>query len=301
MSPSNIFEELTVLHKSTVLLIVTVTAWVVGGTGSDQKAQVSTLKNKVSGSASVEVPQYDVISIHPVDMAKDTSGWGLAFDAGHFRGYQVTASMLIWAATGITDLNRIKGTPAWASKTKYTIDAKVTQSDVASLSLDTETKQAMLLALLRSRFQYASHYERAESPALALVVVNGGAKHLTPHASGSKPNTSRSCWSGLSRPGFMKAEGCSMDELTAQLDVVDNRSVINQTGLTALYDFDLHFDNNATSFLVNGWTTPVVHDPAAEWPSLYEALPRQLGLKLKPVKAALPILVIDHLEPASDN
>ncbi len=92
-----------------------------------------------------------------------------------------------------------------------------------------------------------------------------------------------------------------MADLATELNVVDDRQVLDQTNLTEVYDFDLHFDNNATSFLVNGWTTPVLQEPNAEWPSLYVALPKQLGLKLKPTKALLPMLVIDHLDLPTDN
>lgn len=265
-----------------------------------QTAQLSTSAKAPPNSATAEMPHYDVVSIRPVDMTKDTSGVGLVFHPGQFWGFQVTPSMLIWAATGITDLHRIKGLPDWASKIKYTIDAKVTGDEAKSLSLDNRTKQALLLSILTSRFQYSGHYERAESPVLALVVANGGVKHMTPHTAGFT-SPSGSCWSGESRPGYRKAEGCRMADLVANLDVVDDRQVLNQTGLTGRYDFELHFDSLATSFLVNGWTTPVTHDPNAEWPSIYEALQEQLGLKLKPTKAELPVLVVDHLEFPTEN
>lgn len=266
-----------------------------------QTAQLPISPKEPPSSVMADAPHYDVVSIRPVDMTKDTSGWGFSFDPGHFKGYQITASKLIWAATGINDLHRIKGVPAWASETKYTIDAKVTSNEASSLSLDNQTKQALLLSILRSRFHYSGHYERAESPVLALVVANGGVKHMTPHIPGSTPTSSRACWSGKTRPGFIKAEGCSMADLAAFLDVVDDRQVFDQTDLTELYDFELHFDNNASSFLVNGWTSPVTPNPNAEWPSIYEAFPEQLGLKLKPAKAQLPVLVIDYLDPPTDN
>ncbi len=285
---------------NTALLAMGLSA-LIGQNLLSQTAQLPPSTKEPPSSATDEAPRYDVVSIRPVDMTKDTSGWGLAFDPGKFKGYQVTASMLIWAATGITDLHRIKGLPDWASKIKYTIDAKVTGDEAKSLSLDRQTKQALLLSILTSRFHYSGHYERAESPVLALVVANGGVKHMTPHIPGTKPTSPRSCWSGKSRPGYIKAEGCRMADLVANLDVIDDRQVLNQTDLTDRYDFELRFDNTATSFLVNGWTTPVTHDPNAEWPSIYEALQEQLGLKLKPTKAELPVLVVDHLEFPTEN
>ncbi len=67
------------------------------------------------------------------------------------------------------------------------------------------------------------------------------------------------------------------------------RPVIDRTGLVGSYDFTLHWiqspdaetDDNADSF--------------------HKALKDQLGLELKPARAPVDILVIDHVERPSEN
>jgi uncharacterized protein (TIGR03435 family) len=68
------------------------------------------------------------------------------------------------------------------------------------------------------------------------------------------------------------------------------RIVVDQTGLTGTYDFDLIWapDEGPTA------TVP----PAADQnrPSLFTALQEQLGLKLESRTGPVDVLVIDHVE-----
>jgi uncharacterized protein (TIGR03435 family) len=69
-----------------------------------------------------------------------------------------------------------------------------------------------------------------------------------------------------------------------------SRPVIDQTGLTGLYDFTLHWAFS-TADTENG-------DNAA---SFREALKNQLGLELKPARAPIDILIVDHVDHPSEN
>jgi uncharacterized protein (TIGR03435 family) len=70
------------------------------------------------------------------------------------------------------------------------------------------------------------------------------------------------------------------------------RTVIDKTGLTGLYDFELHW-------------TPEDATPAQalqySGPSIFTAVQEQLGLKLEPATDPLDILVIDSAEPPTPN
>jgi uncharacterized protein (TIGR03435 family) len=68
------------------------------------------------------------------------------------------------------------------------------------------------------------------------------------------------------------------------------RTVIDKTGLAGSYDLTLQFsreDNRDADV-----------DSA---PSIFTALPEQLGLKLQPAKGPVETLVVDHVEMPSEN
>jgi uncharacterized protein (TIGR03435 family) len=65
--------------------------------------------------------------------------------------------------------------------------------------------------------------------------------------------------------------------------------VFDETGLTGSYDFRLHWVFSRAS-------------PEQGGPSIFEALEKQLGLRLRPSKRPVDIFVIDHIEKApSEN
>jgi uncharacterized protein (TIGR03435 family) len=74
------------------------------------------------------------------------------------------------------------------------------------------------------------------------------------------------------------------------------RPVVDQTGLAGTYDFSLNWlpDRGGNP---SGATEPL----DAQGPPFEEALENRLGLKLKPIKAPIQTLVIDHVEQLSPN
>lgn len=68
--------------------------WPIGHNLMSQTPHLPTSATEPVSSSTAVGPYFDVVSIRPVDMTKDTSGWGLGFNQGHFKGYQITTSML---------------------------------------------------------------------------------------------------------------------------------------------------------------------------------------------------------------
>ena len=196
--------------------------------------------------------------------------------------------------------------PNWAGagpgETKYDITAKI--DDASGQSLDHLTgvqAQAMLLSILRDRFQFASHYETATLPALAMTVAKGGLKHMTPQEPRQTSHPEIPCLWIAGGVGHFKTDSCRISDLVLSLRQIDDLEVLDRTGLSGGYAFDLHYDETATASFWNGYRFPATNRENAEWPSLYKALPQQLGLRLVPIKENFQILVIDHLSPPSDN
>ena len=92
-----------------------------------------------------------------------------------------------------------------------------------------------------------------------------------------------------------------MAQLVNTLAQLVRRTVVDRTGLTGPWAFDLKFamDANQMPFApAPGAQLPPI-DPDA--PSIYTAVEEQLGLKLESTTAPLEVLVIDRVERPTDD
>jgi uncharacterized protein (TIGR03435 family) len=204
---------------------------------------------------------------------------------------------------GPFDARRLKGGPAWAYSSRYSIEAK------ADGIPGPQTMQGpMLRAMLEERFRLKTHREVEEVPMYALTVAKGGLK-LKPLQEGctqyvigmayadpslapdGKPwcvNRSRS--SGLD--WMIESAGQDTGGIAKMLSQALDRHVIDKTGITGLFSFHLEFakDENAPG-----------RGGAPSAPSVFTAVEQQLGLKLVPDKGPHGVIVIDSVDRPSDN
>ncbi len=87
------------------------------------------------------------------------------------------------------------------------------------------------------------------------------------------------------------------DAFSGALPLRLGRPVIDKTGLTGRFDFTLEWARESRTSAPSD--SPAPSDPLG--PTPIEALRDQLGLKLEPTKASLPILVIDRVERPFEN
>jgi uncharacterized protein (TIGR03435 family) len=82
-----------------------------------------------------------------------------------------------------------------------------------------------------------------------------------------------------------------MGELSLMMKLFMDRPVVDQTGLTGRYDFQLK------------WTTDESKAPTdgSAPPTIFTAVQEQLGLKLEAVKATTDVMVIDKVERPGEN
>jgi uncharacterized protein (TIGR03435 family) len=78
-----------------------------------------------------------------------------------------------------------------------------------------------------------------------------------------------------------------------------SRFVIDKTGLTGKFDIHLEVEISAETRQRLGLSADVLGPSTA--PPLPEALQRQLGLKLEPMKGPVGFLVVDHIERPSPD
>ena len=107
------------------------------------------------------------------------------------------------------------------------------------------------------------------------------------------------------RPGSITFRKSGTASLAAQLSLLAGRVVIDKTGLTSAYDFELHWAQEPGQGSPEAFGLPPVAADAppvdTNGPSIFTALQEQLGLRLEMQKGPVEILVIDHIEKASEN
>jgi uncharacterized protein (TIGR03435 family) len=95
----------------------------------------------------------------------------------------------------------------------------------------------------------------------------------------------------------MSSRGVTMSTLAVNLSVFTGRTVVDQTGYTQTFDYDLDWNPDATA-LGGG---PTATGSSSDRPSLFAALQEQLGLKLQSSRGPVEVLVIDHVERPTED
>lgn len=207
----------------------------------------------------------------------------------------VTMKTLIQQAYGVRDF-QIVGGPAWMGSDRYDITAKPEGAATP------EQVKVMIQALLADRFKLQFHRETKELPTYALVAAKGGPKlHASEETPGSDKPKQRQM---MMQRGQFNAQSAPISALANQLAQVLGRSVIDKTGLTGNYDFELKWTpDESTPGMMRGpgGDGPPPSSDAAPGMSIFTALQDQLGLKLESTKGPVEILVIERAEKASEN
>jgi uncharacterized protein (TIGR03435 family) len=102
--------------------------------------------------------------------------------------------------------------------------------------------------------------------------------------------------------GRFRAGGTNMTQFAASLSGDAQRVVIDKTGLTGFYDVVLTY-TPAPGQLPLAPPPPGVELPSIDpnGPSLFTAIQEQLGLKLESTRGPVEVVVIDSIEPPTEN
>jgi uncharacterized protein (TIGR03435 family) len=168
--------------------------------------------------------------------------------------------------------------PSWLENVRFDIAAKY------PAGTKNPERPLMLRTLLEDRLKLAVHRESKEMPGYALVAAKGGFR-LKPVEPGAD---------GIDHIGGkdqrLTATKVSMGTLAEHVARMLGETVVNQSGIGGVYNFELH------------WTTPeqgpnddAVDVAAARVAALQEALDA-IGLRLRPQKVPVEVVVVDHAE-----
>jgi uncharacterized protein (TIGR03435 family) len=207
------------------------------------------------------------------------------------------------------DKESLANAPKWLDRAKYDVLAKaganVRADKFASGNLiNFEDLRSMLRAMIGERFQMKWHME--DRPVTAYTLVAAGPK-LKPTVD---PTERTKCKGGPGPDGkdpriaspvlnrLMTCQNMTIAQIGDELqrwagDYIYN-TVADGTGLKGSYDFTLSF-SSADKILPTSGDAASGSDPNGAL-SVFDAVYRQLGLKLEKTKRPYPVLVIDHIE-----
>jgi uncharacterized protein (TIGR03435 family) len=230
---------------------------------------------------------FDVASVKP-----NTSGGGSSQQVapnGTMTLLNNTLRNIIRTAHGLQGA-QVVGGPDWLDTDRFDVIAK------ANAPFTTDEGRVMLRALVAERFGVVTHPETRDLPVFLLRVAR------SERAPGIRLKPSVVDCAGLAAAqarvpcglnvnfaaGSIAGIGVSISQLARNLMGVVGRTIVDETGLSGTYDLELTF-------------APDANQPASDAPSLFTALQEQLGLKLDPGRAPLPVLVIDRASrPTAD-
>jgi uncharacterized protein (TIGR03435 family) len=153
-----------------------------------------------------------------------------------------------------------------------------------------EQMGSLVRKLLAERFGLVMHHDQREMRVFALVAAKGGSKMTLSADDPSGPMHENDSQSG--GQAVMRVKNVSMGELAGMLmRLFLDRPVVDQTGLTRRYDFELRWTQDETRAPTDGSASP----------GLFTAIQEQLGLKLEPARAPADVLVVDKVERPGAN
>jgi uncharacterized protein (TIGR03435 family) len=233
---------------------------------------------------------------------------------GRLTATNVPLRLLLQTAFDVQGFQLVGG-PSWLASDRFDITAKAPEGAVTP-----EQVRPMLRSLLADRFKLITHRETRDMPIYALVVARvdgkfgpnmkvnpldceavfragrGGAPPPPP-----QPGEPIQCGSMIG-PGTMTAGGMLLGELARSLSQFVGRIVLDKTGLTERYDFQLKYAPEGRGVGPGpgpGGPDPQPVDP--NMPSLFTALQEQLGLKLESQRGPVEVVVIDRVEQPTED
>ncbi len=233
---------------------------------------------------------FEVATIKPVK--GDEQGRYLKLEGtNRFIAVAYPVKLLIAAAY---DLNAktISGGPAWMNEDKWNIEARTP----GTVRPTHDEQMRMLRALLQERFALRFHRESKDFSIFAITIAHNGAK-LKPTEHPYDPPIMGPAVVYPQRV-VLPARNATVGEMAQLLQrAILDRPVVDQTGLTARFDFDLEWAPDESEF---GGDAPEMAADATALP-LFEAVEKQLGLKMEATRGAVSAMVVDSIQRPSGN
>ena len=245
-----------------------------------------------------QTPSFELISIKPTP-ANWRGGRFTAMNGAHqFVARNYTVQFMLMTAYNLLP-REITGGPTWIDSDAYDI-VGTTQGGVRPKRSD---EIVILRNLLADKFHLTFHAEQKESSIYVLSVETNGIKLKE---SAARADDLPTLINQMVPGNYVRlpARNASMAQFATMLQrVVLDGPVMDNTGLTGRYDFDLEWTPDETQFegRMRSMRMRSILEEKSGKPDLFEAMQQQLGLKLESAKGPVEVAVIDHVERPSEN
>jgi uncharacterized protein (TIGR03435 family) len=245
----------------------------------------------VPSPAGASAPSFEVATIKPTALDAKAGRYITMQGTNRLIAKYYTLKLMIAAAYDLSP-KVISGGPGWIDSDHYDIVA-LTPGDARPSRPE---QMAMLRNLLTDRFKLTFHREQKDFSIYELEVAGSGPKLKESTAPANAPAELIS--TVFPQRMHLPARNATMGDFTSLLQrALLDRPVIDKTGLSGRFDFDLDWAPDETQF---GGEVPVASADAPS-PPFFTAIEQQLGLKLEATKGPVQALVIDNAQQPTAN
>ena len=258
------------------------------------------------------MPSFSVVSVRP---SKDNDGVkGSSTTLAAYRSERTPLSAVLSYAFGMGYDQELVNAPTWVTHDPFDIQARLDDDQMTTLgklSRDDreETMRLMVQSMLAERSHLVYHFETRQLPLYQLEIAKSGLKcPADPEAPHAIPDMSRPRfrWSAAPAPPppprdapvpvpaphpllHMRTRGWPFWLLVTMIShqpELEGRPVVDKTGIDGAYDCQLT------------WSHGGADEPGDPF---FDALQKQIGLKLQFTKGPVEVLVIDSIQQPTEN
>jgi uncharacterized protein (TIGR03435 family) len=239
-------------------------------------------------------PAFDIADVHVSAKTVNPYMSGGVLRGGRFEIRRATMVDLIRTAYSLDDNTKVQGGPSWLELDRFDVIAK------APASATQDTAKLMLQTLLADRFKLVVHPGTKPMPNFVLGLGKGKPKIKESDGKGAPgcqpPPNPPPPQPGVYRNAEVQCRNMTMDSFAPQVRgmagaYLGDYPVVNQTGLEGHWDFDLVWTAKA-----------MLTSLGADGISIFDAVDKQLGLKLDLQQVPTPVIQVDSVnQKPTDN
>ena len=258
-------------------------------TTAPAEAAAGTPASAPAPAAATTPVKFEIADIHPSPPLRYPFFEGAFLEDGRYIVRQATMADLISTAYSLKDSSYVDGGPSWLEWNRWDVIAKVPPGTTEA------TAKQMLQSLLKDRFNLVAHNGSGPVPSYVLTLENDKPTSNLKPSSGAEdaackgePPPPGPPPPGTIVPALLHCHNMTMEKFAQVLPgfafAYLQKPMADRTGLKGAYDFDVH------------WTSRVdLARAGTDGITVFDALDKQLGLKLTLGTANEPVFLVDSV------